>query len=803
MGQALRSTATVLLVSATTVAGGDGVEWSSLRGPNHDGSAPAGAQLDASPGTSLEVVWRQALGPGCSSVAVAGGKAVTLFSDGTSDVAAAFDAATGRELWRQVLAPTRRGHDGSFDGPLATPAVAEGKVFALGPNGHLAALDLGTGRVAWRTTLGEHRTTEPPWYGYGTSPVAASGSLVVQVGAPNGGSVVAFDMATGAPRWKLGDDGVNYQTPVVLRVSGRDQLVAAGDTRLVAVDPAAGKLLWDYEFGGDGSPISALSMVPVPAGDGRLFLKNTTDTTAMIRVAPKADGTYLVEQLWKAPVLRQSYSVPVYHDGHLYGFNGRILTAVDAATGELRWRSREPGDGWLAKVGSDLVILTKAGTLHVGAASASGWQERHRLELFPDVSWSPPSFAHGAVFARSHGEIARIETRTAPAGAPREADAVVLPATSRFARFLAEVAAAPDKKAAVDRFLATVPATPLVEDDVAVFLYRGDVQDVAIAGDMIGQRREDPMTRVPGTDLFWYTSRLERDALISYYFQRNFDELVADPLNPRRIPGPRGPGNPKEMSFFGMPAWREPSHLADAPEARRGRLVPHGVEGKRLKTQVQVLLPAGYDASVRYPVAYVLAGDEAIAAGRLPHSLAQVQGTTVSPFLAVFVSRPDWGATPPGENDDPVAIEAAFLATDVVPFVDARYPTVPTADGRAVVGQGRAGHAAATAVFAHPGTFGGLGLQSLFLLDVHEAALRARIRSAREQPLRVYLDWGLYDMRGTREGWDNVRMNRAFDAFLRERGYTPAGGQGHEGFGWASWRNRTPQVFEALFPAAR
>ncbi len=45
------------------------------------------------------------------------------------------------------------------------------------------------------------------------------------------------------------------------------------------------------------------------------------------------------------------------------------------------------------------------------------------------------------------------------------------------------------------------------------------------------------------------------------------------------------------------------------------------------------------------------------------------------------------------------------------------------------------------------------------------------------------------------------RANQRFDAFLRERGYSPAGGEVPEGAGWAGWRNRTDRVFEALFPA--
>ena len=92
----------------------------------------------------------------------------------------------------------------------------------------------------------------------------------------------------------------------------------------------------------------------MPAGDGRLFLKLRQDGSAMLRLVPRPDGGATVETLWTAPVLRTTYVVPVYHGGFLYGMSGRsTLTCVDAGTGEVRWRSREPGDGFPLVVGDD------------------------------------------------------------------------------------------------------------------------------------------------------------------------------------------------------------------------------------------------------------------------------------------------------------------------------------------------------------------------------------------------------------------------------------------------------------------
>src|SRR4030095_9027602 len=173
------------------------------------------------------------------------------------------------------------------------------------------------------------------------------------------------------------------QSPVVIRVGRRDIVVAVGDARLIGIDPASGGVLFDQPHGGEPVWIAANSAVPMPAGNGRLFVKTHVDNSTMYRLVEDANGRISAKTLWTAPVLRQTYATPVYHDGHLYGMNGRtVFTCVDAETGEMRWRTRQPGDGWPILVGDQIVFVTKAQTLHVGPASPHGWSERARLELF-------------------------------------------------------------------------------------------------------------------------------------------------------------------------------------------------------------------------------------------------------------------------------------------------------------------------------------------------------------------------------------------------------------------------------------
>jgi enterochelin esterase-like enzyme/outer membrane protein assembly factor BamB len=798
-----------LATAVLALAGGAAVaraEWPGFRGPNSDGAAAAGLSFRGAEGTSLAVAWRATLGPGYAGVAVVDGRVVTAFSDGSNDLLVAFDAERGTEVWRARLGETYRGHDGSFDGPIATPVVADGRVFGFGPRGHLIAVELSGGRLLWQKDVVAEQGGKKPYYGFGASPLVAGGVLVVEIGAEGGKAIAGFDPATGALRWSVGEDQVNYQSPVLLRVEGREQVVAVGQKKLFGIDPAGGALLWEYEHGGDASPIGAESLVPVPAGEGRLFLKNRSDTTSMIQIATRPEGGYGVTVLWTKPVLRTTYSIPVYHDGYLYGLNGRVaLTCVDAASGEMLWRSREPGDGFPLLVGDELVILTKERTLHVGPASPRGWQERARIELFEDVVWTPPSFAGGAVFARSQGEIARVEWRAA-APAPVVAGASSLIAGTSFERLLGELGGAEQSSLVIDRFLAAAPSLPLIEwPDRVIFIYRGPGADLGLAGDLIGERRELPMQRVEGTDLFWRALRVESDVRVSYQFVRDYEERIPDPLNPRRAASLRlGPGGPSkiEVSSLEMPAWKPPSFLGE-PE-RRGRLELVSVASTKragAKLDLQVYLPTGHAPDrAPLPVAYVLGGDQARELGEVPRALDNLIGRTVAPLIVVFCGEVDWGEQRPGFEEE-AKVQAELIATEVVAAVESRYPVRAEPAARAIIGNGFDGWTAAYAAFHFRDVFGAFGSQSLFMLESGEAELQPEIATADLQPLRIFLEWARYELRATVEAWDMGRTNRRFWELLRDRGYRPAGGEAPEGFGWPSWRHRTDRLFEALFPS--
>ena len=71
-------------------------DWPNWRGPTYDGVAVEKGVLPKDV-VGLQVAWKKPLGSGYSSVAIASGKAVTFFGDGTNDYVVALDLASGRE----------------------------------------------------------------------------------------------------------------------------------------------------------------------------------------------------------------------------------------------------------------------------------------------------------------------------------------------------------------------------------------------------------------------------------------------------------------------------------------------------------------------------------------------------------------------------------------------------------------------------------------------------------------------------------------------------------------------------------
>lgn len=779
-------------------------DWPGFRGTDGNGVARESSAIPRSDALSMDVVWRQTIGSGYSGASIAGGRVVTMFSDGTSDVVAAFEEQTGKELWRFELEETYQGHDGSHTGPISTPLIADDRVFGLSARGRLVALHLTDGRLLWSTELVKDHQAEKPHYGFGTSPLMMDGTLVVQLGGQHG-ALAGFDPTSGERKWAVGEDEIAYQSPVPFTFDDKSCVLSPGQKKLLAVDAASGGLMWEFEHGGDGA-IGAGCLVPVVVGERRILLKHSEDASKLIDVTGSGSA-FAASPVWEGRSIRNTYNVPVYYDGAIYTYTSRFLTCVDPDTGEPKWRSRRPGDGFVVVADGHLVIVTKDGSVHLARASQREYEELASIAPFKDLAWTAPSFANGHIFVRTLGELARIAVREGtPAVAARQERADILKDT-RFGAFLDEVAAAEDKAAVVDHFLAAQKEFPVIENkDLVHFIYRGEADDLALAGDMIGARQERMMSRVPGTDLFYYSMPMEPDARMNYMFIKDYKSLL-DPRNPRKTTTMVykedmeigfGAGE-MEMSWFAMPEWNMPKYLTAAESADVGKIESRRFEsaaleneGTKPEIELDIYLPRGYETGdERYPVAYVHGGKDARERGLIPKMLDYEIGKRVRPVIAVFVNfAPQWGQL--GYDK--------MVSEELIPYVDEHFRTITSRDGRAHIGGGLAGFLALQCAFMHADLASGVGVQSSLLFGGMNDMITAAVPKADEKPMTIYLEWGKYDLRNPQENWSMVDANRSFAEVLRSKGYRFDGGEVHDGTGWSSWRNRVDRLFATLFP---
>jgi outer membrane protein assembly factor BamB len=775
-------------------------DWPLWSGPNHDLTTLGGGVFDAG-SFGLRPFWKMPLGSGYSAISVVGDRLVTGFSDGTADWLVALDTGSGRELWRYRLGETYRGHDGSDDGPVATPTIHAGVVYGLSPRGRLFALRLTDGEEVWKRDLVEESGAVAPFWGFNSSPTVIGGVLVMQTGGEDGHSISALDPATGELVWSTGDEAVYYQSPTILSFDGEEQILALTNDSIQGLRPKTGEVLWRHEHQIDEGVFLGY-LQPVPMGDGRVLLTAWTES-ALFRIE-KAGQAYRAEKTWtsRALTLRGGMAVPAPYQGHIYGFSGRFLGCIDAATGEPVWRSRTPGEGNLVLVDGHLVILAESGEVVVAAATPDGYQEEARLAVLEDGQVTRPTFASGRIFVRNFGEIAAlgVTDQVAPAVAAstdvEEEEVELLGAIGELVR---KVEIAENKTALIDEFMAAHREYPILEgEDLVHFVFRGDVEDLVLKGSMLEVNEELFMHRLEGTDFFFRTMKLEPGAYFAYSFAV-YDEIRLDPLNPRRPDIPD-----QEQSVFTTRGWQEPAHLRE-PEGPRGRIetLAWKSEIRGNEREVQVYLPPGYDdGDERYPLLIDLRGADALEHGKMDHTLDNVIGESVAPLIVAFVPREEYS-----EFGSEMAKFQQALAEELMPLLDGGYRTVTRPDARGLLGGFSGGAASIYIAFKRPGIFGKAAVQSLSLGEA-EDEITALIQEGGGQSLRFYVEWSSHDLKSGTE-MDCRADSRRLVALLEKHGHSLIALETVQGIGWserapailwAGWRQSSDRILETLFP---
>ncbi|MEM6703022.1 MAG: PQQ-binding-like beta-propeller repeat protein [Acidobacteriota bacterium] len=771
------------LLGWTPAVANDADAWAKFRGPAATGDAPVADLPSGEYG--LSVRWTADIGSGYSNVSYADGRVFTLFTRDANDVMAAFDAENGEELWSYTFGPKYVGHDGSEDGPLSTPTIVGDVVFAVSAQGQAVALSVETGERVWGYDLDE-QNSNVPHYGYTTSPLVSGDTVILATGG-EGHAITGLDRFTGEPKWGVGDDTVHYQTPSLVTLGGREVLVAVTDQYLYGIEPASGDLLWDFRHSEGQQLETEAHIVPI---DGDRFVVGFGRGARMYSAT--ASG---VEEVWASRAFSSTLSIPVLYDGHLYGFTRSILTCANAATGEIVWRSREPGGQGLSLIGDVLATVEDEGHLVLVEPTPEEYREITRVKALDRASTHQPSFAGDAFIVRNMTQMAAVvaDVNLSPTGAPVRTTERLRGA---FGEWIGSLESMPRgrRQAAVDRYFETVESTPITESTggdtaLAHFVWRGDAEDVGVGGSVVGGQ-DVGLERVEGTDLFFTSLELVAAAQYPYNFIVDYGDQTTDPMNPHSS----DLGN-FVVSEARMPDWPASPHLDEpAADAARGSLdtFPFRSEIMDNTRQIQVWRPPGY-GSADLPLLVVNHGDNVLRGGLMRNTLDNLVGQSVAPIVVVFVPR----VAPPEYGGPNAELYTRFVVRELLPHLERHYRVRGTP--RAVMGSGSAAVASLLATLRHPEIFSGVALQSFYPIEPTQPLFEGLISGEGGKPEQAIV---VYSNRDYDLGNGVVAKDASQEVlgWLRDAGvetqeivseYTPD---------WAGWRGQHDDILQTLFP---
>lgn len=386
------------------------VYWPGWLGPKRDGWVSS-FKAPARWPDKLEQGWRVRVGTGYGSPVIAGGLVYQHARLEGEEVVWCFDVETGKVKWRKSHStPFKIGGGGERHGkgPKSCPVLADGRLFTMSITGVLTAWDAVSGRELWRRDYQERFKKSHPYWGTSTSPLVDGSRVIAHFGTEEEGALVALDVGTGKEIWSQGKDGPCYSSPLLVEIGGVRQVVEWNHRVLAGVESRSGRLLWEYPFPHE----SHNQNMPTPAfHKGRVLLGGENRGVHSIEPRLK-DGAWTVMKRWSQKKVALDMSSAIVNGDRLYGFShydkGRFF-CLDIDSGKILWvgPGRTGQNVMFLAIPGYIVALVDHGELQILAAGGKSFKRSASYRVADSPTWAPPVLLSNGVLVKDNETLTR------------------------------------------------------------------------------------------------------------------------------------------------------------------------------------------------------------------------------------------------------------------------------------------------------------------------------------------------------------------------------------------------------------
>jgi outer membrane protein assembly factor BamB len=377
-------------------------DWPQWRGPARTGLVPV-AEAPAQWPAALSRGWSVAVGEGYSSPVAANGHVFVHARRDPDEVISALDIATGKVVWEaKYPAPFAKNPYAKemAKGPYSTPLVADGRLYTLGTTGILSAWDATTGKLLWRHDHSQKVDSSKLFCGTAVSPIRTARGIVVLIGDDRGANVIAYDPAGGKELWTRPVAGAGYASPIEMQLHGTSQIVTMTTKSVVGLASDSGAVLWEFPFNDEWNE-NIVTPVATPNG---VIVSGVRQGTRALAVSKTGDK-WSVTQAWHTPDVTMYMSSPVLVDKVLFGHSTKRkgqFVAVDLGSGKILWSTEGRGgqNASVTAAGNHLLFLTCDSELLVAQIDPSSYKEVRRYTVATSPTWAHPILLRDKVIVR-------------------------------------------------------------------------------------------------------------------------------------------------------------------------------------------------------------------------------------------------------------------------------------------------------------------------------------------------------------------------------------------------------------------